>query len=90
VSFTPNVVEGQNVSLTLSAMTLTPPAALFTCTASAQPFSGSTGTLSFQFPSTLPTGTALLGRLSVDGVTSQVQVDLSAHPPTFLGPMVTV
>ena len=64
------------MSLALSAITPPPPGiALFTCSAAAQPFSGSTGTLSFQFPPTLPTG-ALLGRLLVDGVTSQIEVDL--------------
>jgi Pvc16 N-terminal domain len=90
VSFTPDAREGQDVSLALSAITPPPPGtALFTCSAAAQPFSGSTGTLSFQFPPTLPTG-ALLGRLRVDGVTSQIEVDLSAHPPTFTGPLVTI
>jgi hypothetical protein len=90
VSFSPNALEGQDVSLALSAIPPTPP---FTCSAPAQPFSGSSGSLAFQFPpfpASIPSGTLLLGRLQVDGVTSQVQVDLSAHPPTFTGPMVKI
>jgi hypothetical protein len=90
VTFSPNALEGQNVSLALS--TITPPTAAsppFSTSAPAQPFTGSTGTLSFQFPSSLPTG-PLLGRLQVDGVTSAVQVDWSVHPPAFTGPMVTI
>jgi hypothetical protein len=85
VSFTPNALEGQDVSLALSAI---PPAPPFNSSAPAQPFTGSTGSLSFLFPATLPSGT-LLGRLRVDGVTSQVQVG-TTHPPTFTGPLVTV
>jgi Pvc16 N-terminal domain len=81
----PNVLEGQNVSLTLTGITVP----LFTSAASAQPFTGSTNSLTFQFPPSLPTG-ALLGRLEVDGVTSQVQVNWLVHPPTFTGPMVTI
>jgi Pvc16 N-terminal domain len=85
VHFSPNVLEGQSVSLALSSLT-TP---FFNSSAPAQPFTGSTNSLDFQFPPTLPTGN-LLGRLEVDGVTSLVQVNLAAHPPVFTGPMVTL
>lgn len=91
VTFSPNVLKGQDVALALSALPPLPP---FTSSASAQPFSGdNAASLGFQFPSfpsTVPAGSALLGRLTVDGVTSQVQVDWSAHPPKFTGPMVTI
>jgi hypothetical protein len=90
VTFSPNALEGQNVSLALSTITPPTPAnPLFSTSAPAQPFTGSAGTLTFQFPANLPTG-PLLGRLQVDGVTSAVQVDWSVHPPTFTGPMVTI
>jgi hypothetical protein len=75
-TFEPNVVEGQTVSLAVGSST-----------APAPPFTGSVGSLDFVF-ATLPALPAL-GRLQVDGVTSQVQVDWHAHPPTFTGPMVT-
>jgi hypothetical protein len=94
VTFNPPVVEGQDVSLALSSITPppsgSPPGSLFTCAAPAQAVTGGSTTLSFQFPSTLPTGTALLGRLQVDGVSSQVQIDTTVHPPTYAGPLVTV
>jgi Pvc16 N-terminal domain len=85
VNFSPNVLEGQSVSLALSSLT-TP---FFNSSAPAHPFTGSTNSLDFQFPPSLPTGN-LLGRLEVDGVTSQVQVNLAVHPPVFTGPMVTL
>ena len=45
-------------------------------------------TLTFQFP-LLPTG-SYLARLEVDGVVSPIDVDWTAHPPKFTGPMVMV
>jgi Pvc16 N-terminal domain len=91
VSFSPSVLQGQNVALALSAIPPLPP---FTTSAPAQPFAGpQTAALSFQFapfPATIPASAALLGRLLVDGVASQVQVNWMAHPPQFTGPMVTL
>jgi hypothetical protein len=91
VDFTPAVWEGQDVSLSLSSITPpVAPATLYTMTAPALPFTGNTNTsLSFQFPAGLPAG-QLLGRLQVDGVTSQVETDFKVHPPVFIGPMVTI
>jgi uncharacterized protein DUF4255 len=91
VDFTPNIWEGQDVSLTLSSTTPpVAPATLYTMTAPAQPFTGNSNTsLSFEFPATLVAG-KYLGRLQVDGVTSQVGVDWNVHPPVFTGPIVTV
>jgi hypothetical protein len=91
VDFTPAVWEGQDVSLSLSSITPpVAPATLYTMTAPALPFTGTANTsLSFQFPVGLPAG-QLLGRLQVDGVTSQVDVDWMVHPPVFTGPMVTI
>lgn len=87
VNFTPNVWEGQSVFLSLSSMQ---PATPFSVTAPALTFTGNNNSvLSFIFPSDLPSG-PLLGRLSVDGVTSQVGVDWTTHPPLFTGPMVTI
>src|SRR5262249_1226889 len=54
----------------------------------ARPFTGNVASLDFDFP-LLPASPAL-ARLQVDGVTSQVQVDWQAQPPTFTGPMVTL
>jgi hypothetical protein len=45
--------------------------------------------LTFPFPASLPTGASYLARLSVDGVSSVVNVNWGAHPPVFTGPMVT-
>ncbi|MGA8575380.1 MAG: DUF4255 domain-containing protein [Candidatus Cybelea sp.] len=90
VTMSPNVREGQTVSLVLSGPIPPPPGtAVFTCSAPAQTFTGNVGALSFQFPSTLPSG-PLLGRLIVDSVPSQVQVTPNVFPPTFSGPMVTI
>ncbi len=91
VNFTPNVWEGQSVSLSLSStQPPVPPATLFSATAIAQPFTGNNnGSLSFIFPSTLPAG-PLLGRLTVDGVTNVLEIDGTTTPPKFKGPMVTI
>jgi hypothetical protein len=92
VNFTPKVWEGQEVSLSLSSTSPPiPPATLFSATAPAKAFTGKNhNSLSFIFPTTLPAG-PLLGRLSVDGVPSQVQVDWKAKPlPVFTGPTVTI
>lgn len=91
VDFAPNVWEGQDVSLSLSSTTPPiPPATLYTMTAPAEPFTGnSNSSLSFEFPSGLPAG-QLLGRLQVDSVSSQIQVNWTATPPVFTGPMVTI
>lgn len=77
VTFNPNAAEGQTVLLALGSST-----------APALPFTGSQGSLNFAFPA-LPSSPAL-GRLQVDGVSSQVEVDWTAQPPTFMGPMVTL
>lgn len=77
VTFAPNAVEGQTVLLAVGSST-----------APAQVMAASATSLTFGFPA-LPALPAL-GRLQVDGVTSQVQVDWHAHPPTFTGPMVTL
>lgn len=96
VSFTPAVWEGQTVTLALSSLTApAPPAPLFTLSAPAIAFTGNANTsLSFNFASNLPVGPLpagqLLGRLTVDGVSSQVSVDWNQHPPVFTGPLVTV
>jgi hypothetical protein len=91
VNFTPNVWEGQSVSLSLSStQPPVPPATIFSATAPAQAFTGNNNSsLSFVFPSTLPAG-PLLARLQVDGVGNVLEIDGSKHPPTFTGPMVTI
>lgn len=82
----PQVYEGQSVSLALST-TAVP---VVSKSAQAQPFTGKVSSLTFQFDPGLPTAVNLLGRLQVDGVTSQVQVTWSPFPPTFSGPWVTL
>jgi len=92
VNFTPNVWEGQNVALSLSStLPPKPGGTLFSATAPARPFTGrNNSALSFIFPAALPAG-PLLGRLEVDGVTSQVKVNWKAKPlPVFTGPIVTI
>jgi hypothetical protein len=83
---TPDVYEGQSVSLALS----TTAAPVVSKSAQAQPFTGNVSSLTFQFDAGLPVAVQLLGRLQVDGVTSQVQVTWSPFPPTFSGPWVTL
>ncbi len=86
----PVVYEGQSVSLALSTQT----APLVSKNALAQPFTGQVSELTFQFDPGLPIGTLpptnLLGRLVVDGVTSQVQVNWTPFPPIFSGPWVVL
>jgi hypothetical protein len=84
-NFSPQAWEGQNISLLLSTLAVP----LVSVSAPVVPYTGNATSLSFQFDPGLPSG-ALLGRLQVDGVTSQVQIDPVAFPPKFLGPMVTV
>jgi hypothetical protein len=88
VTFSPNAIPGQSVSLALITLagTANPP---FSVSVPAEPFSVSKGSLDFQFPASLPSAAPLLGRLVVDGVASAMQVN-SAHPPMFSGPMVTI
>jgi hypothetical protein len=74
----PNVRPSQSASLALGGTSV-----------SAQPFDVSTNTLVFVFSPALPTGPTL-ARLVVDGSPSVVNVNWNAHPPVFLGPMVTV
>ncbi len=78
----PNVMAGQNVMLTLNS-------ALASVSASAGPIDAATNTLAFQFTPALPSG-SYLARLTVDGSPSVVNVNWKAHPPAFVGPMVTV
>jgi hypothetical protein len=97
----PPVLQGQTVGLSLSSLTAPPPpGALYSISSTLTaptpaptipPSPPATYTsLTFEFPNTLPSGQSYLGRLSVDGVTSNVQVDWNALPlPVFTGPMVT-
>lgn len=91
----PGVWEGQAVTLSLSSLTVPPPpGVLYNISASlsapALP-SGQTSwtSLTFEFPKALPAGQSYLGRLSVDGVSSIVEVNWNTHPPVFTGPTVT-
>lgn len=83
----PPVFAGQSATLALST-TATP---LVSKSASAQSFPGSvTSSLTFQFDTGLPAATPLLARLQLDGVTSQIAVDMTVFPPVFKGPWVTL
>ncbi len=82
----PPVYEGQEVMLSLSS-TNSP---LVSKSAPVQAFAGNVSSLTFQFDPGLPTAVPLLARLTVDGVTSQVQVQWTPFPPTFNGPWVTL
>ena len=83
---TPWVWPGQTVLLSLS----TQASPYLSKSAPAQPFPTRTDTLQFQFDPGLPTATPLLARLTVDGVTSQVDVQWTPFPPVFNGPWVTL
>jgi hypothetical protein len=58
-------------------------------TGTATPGQTLAASLTFPFPASLPTGSSYLARLTVDGVSSIVNVNWGAHPPVFTGPMVT-
>lgn len=55
----------------------------------AQPFTSATTSLNFQFTPALATG-SYLARLEVDGIMSPIQVNWTATPPSFTGPMISV
>lgn len=74
----PNVRPSQSAYLALGSTSV-----------AAQPFDTSTNSLVFVFSPALAAG-AMLARLVVDGSPSVVNVNWNAHPPVFLGPMVTV
>jgi hypothetical protein len=78
ITFTPDAVASQSVSLTLGGQT-----------ASAGPIDASTGTLQFEFTPALALG-SYLTRITVDGAPSVVNVNWHAHPPVFVGPMVAI
>jgi hypothetical protein len=78
ITFTPNAMASQSVSLTLNGQS-----------ASAGPIDANTGSLQFEFTPALATGSYLL-RLTVDGAPSVVNVNWHVHPPVFVGPMVTI
>jgi len=71
----PLVRPGQKVELILGGIS-----------APALRFTAQTGTLSFQFP-TLAHGN-YVGRLSVDGIVSAVQINSGANPPFFVAQVV--
>jgi len=85
VSFSPPAWEGQTVSLSLNTLS----APFLDVSATTPPFTGQKDTLTFQFDQVLPAATPMLGRLTVDGVSSQVTLSTTT-PPTFTGPMVTL
>ena len=58
-------------------------------TGTATPGQTLAASLTFPFPSSLPTGASYLARLTVDGVSSTVNVNWNVHPPVFTGPLVT-
>jgi hypothetical protein len=78
LSCNPQVRPNQTVALLLGLNTV-----------AAQPFTATTGTLTFQFSPALAPGT-YLARLQVDESMSPVAVNWTATPPVFTGPMVTV
>jgi hypothetical protein len=87
----PAVQEGQTVQLSLSYIDPANPAQPYlNRTAQALPFSGSVSTLTFQIEPGLPTGKSLLAQIVVDGVSSQVDANWAATPPSFSGPWVTL
>ena len=58
-------------------------------TGTATPGQTLAASLTFPFPASLPTGESYLARLTVDGVSSTVNVNWNVHPPVFTGPLVT-
>ncbi|HTB89309.1 MAG TPA: DUF4255 domain-containing protein [Steroidobacteraceae bacterium] len=74
----PQVLQSQSVSLIMGSTAIP-----------AEPFTGATDSLAFQFVPALAKG-AYLARLQVDGIVSPVTVDMTVTPPAFKGPMVNV
>jgi Pvc16 N-terminal domain len=88
-SFAPQIWPGQAVTLALSN-TAVP---LVSLSAEAQPLpdQNPASSLTFLFSNGLPTGTNLLARLEVDGVSSIVQANIPiSGSPSFIGPWVTI
>jgi hypothetical protein len=78
LTFSPSARPNQTVSLSIGSQSI-----------NAQPFTTDETTLEFLFAPPLPAGSQL-ARLQIDGAPSQVQIDWTATPPKFLGPMVTI
>jgi hypothetical protein len=89
-TFAPPVWAGQRVQLVLSG---TVAGNVLSFTGEAQPVLSQLPltSVTFLFPSTLPTGQTYLARMVVDGLSSQVQFNIPVvGPPSFTGPNVTV
>jgi hypothetical protein len=78
LTFSPFARPNQTVSFSIGSQSV-----------NAQPFETNKNTLDFIFAPPLIAGSQL-ARLQIDGAPSQVQVDWTAKPPKFLGPMVTI
>jgi hypothetical protein len=78
LTFNPFARPNQTVSFSIGSQSV-----------NAQPFETNKNTLDFLFAPPLVAGSQL-ARLQIDGAPSQVQVDWTAKPPKFLGPMVTI
>lgn len=78
LTFSPFARPNQTVSLAIGNQSV-----------NAQRFETNKDTLDFHFAPPLVVGNQL-ARLQIDGAPSQVQVDWTAKPPKFLGPMVTI
>lgn len=78
LSCKPQVLTSQSATLILGSSSV-----------QASPFTAATAALSFQFRTTLASG-SYLARLRIDGVESPVNVDWTAIPPVFKGPFISV
>jgi hypothetical protein len=78
LTFSPFARPNQTVSFSIGSQSV-----------NAQPFETNKNTLDFLFTPPFVAGSQL-ARLQIDGAPSQVQVDWTAKPPKFLGPMVTI
>jgi hypothetical protein len=78
LTFSPFARPNQTVSFSIGSQSV-----------NAQLFETNKNTLDFLFAPPLVAGSQL-ARLQIDGAPSQVQVDWTAKPPKFLGPMVTI
>ena len=88
-SFAPQIWPGQSVTLALSNMAV--PIVSLSADAQPLPDQNPASSLTFLFGNGLPTGTNLLARLEVDGVSSIVQANIPpSGSPSFIGPWVTI
>lgn len=90
-NFAPAIWPGQEVTLGLSTVSAVAPYLSYQADAQSVLGTAPLSSVSFLFPSGLPTGQNLLARLEVDGAGSVIQANIpKTGMPSFTGPWVTL